>query len=220
MIYIFFKKNIFKKYLLNILNLISGCSIGYLYKNVDYKLPKNYKLDKGWIGRFLEFYINSYFSKNYCDIPILNLEIKTFSSNYLGFPNQDIFLMSLKLTNFFKIINKKNIFFYKIKNILWIPILGDKNIYFLYKLIGNFFISFFNKKDFDLFFIELSEIFNFIFNNDIFLPNYYTYTFRFQLLLVNNKNKKINFIFDKYILRIYFRKNYLKKILLKNNLFR
>ncbi len=217
--FIFYKKNVYIKYLLYIINKISGSSIEYLLDHVDFIVPKDIKLDKGWLGRLLEFYINSNISGNlFCDIPLLNLEIKTFSSNIFGFPNNDIFLMSLKLSNFFKLINIENIFFKKIKNILWIPIIGNKNTFFLYKIIGNFFISFFKRKDFDYFLIQLNEMSDFFFNNNIIFYNFYTDCFRFQLL-PNNSIKKYLINFDKYNLRIYFRKKIVKNFIIKNKIF-
>ncbi len=207
------KKKILK-YISILLKNISGLYVYQLINYLNLSWDDNIFIDKGWFGRLLESYIiKKKIKGKICDLNFLNLEFKTISLNDFGFPNNEVLLMSFKLLNFFK-DNFINFFFLKIKNILWLPILGKKKYFFLYKIIGDYFITILSKKNIYIFFIELKNIFNYILNKKLILSNYYTKNFKLQFILFNKK--KVNFLnFNNYYVRLYFNKNFLRFFLNK-----
>ncbi len=208
---IYYKKKI-KYYIFSLLKNISGL---YIYQLIDkYNLFLNYKnnLDKGLLGRLIENYIvNKKFKGYICDINYLNWELKTVSLNNYNVPYNEVLLLTFKLFNFFK-LNFKKKFFLKIHKILWVPLLGKKNIFFLYKIIGNFFLTYLDKKNIIKLWIELKKIINFLLNKNIILNNYYSKNFRLQFFLIKKNNNFLDFC--NYYIRLYLNKNLLKKIFL------
>ncbi len=199
-----------KKKIFYLLKSIYGFNVKFLLNNINYKLKNNYIKDKGLIGKIIEFYLlNKLNNINYCDILSLNIEIKTISLDLFGNINNDIFLMSFKLSNFFKLINYNSIFFKKIKKILWVPIIGNRNISFKNKIIGNFFLSVLSNKDIKYILKELNNINNFIWDNkNIFLPTLYSRYFKFQFFNINKCNL-INY--NNISVKIYFNKSFFRK---------
>ncbi len=204
-------KNKIKYHIFNLLNNISGLYIYQLINNLGLSLTyKNY-LNKGLLGSLIENYIINKELKGYiCDVSYLNWELKTVFSNYFYVPYNEVLLLTFKLFNFFKVSFKKK-FFLKIKKILWIPLLGYKDVFFLYKVIGNFFFTYLNRIFVTKLWIELKKVVNFIFNRDFLLTNYYSKNFRLQFLLIN-KNNCINY--NNYYVRLYLNKHLLNKIFL------
>ncbi len=204
--------SLFEDDILDILNNISGCSIGKLANSINYFIPNNIGNNKGWIGCFLEYYINSFnVNKNiFCDIYNINLEIKTISVDFNNFPLQDTCILSFKLFNFLKLFSLKSKFFFKIYKILWILIVGNKGTSCLYKIIGKSFISILDKSDCKLLFNELYvlyELINFSDLNDL-LPNLYTNCFRLQLIINDRNSINKNLIKEKIYFRLYLRKSF------------
>ncbi len=215
----FLKKKI-KNNIFYLLRSISGYYVYQLIDNINLFLTKKKILDKGLLGRLIEKYvINKIFKGKTCDVLFLNLELKTVFLNIKGFPVYDTLLMSFKLLDFFK-KKIKNIFFLKIKKILWIPLLGKKNTFLLYKFIGNFFVTILNSNDINFFWNELNVIVNIIFNNfNLIMHNYYyTNNLKLQFFFIKKNINKINF-FDKLYVRLYLRKSFVKNILFNNKIF-
>ncbi len=196
--------------ILKILNNICGYSILELINYINYKVSYKDKLNKGFIGKLIESYINFFNNNNnICDINCINLEIKTFSLDINMNLNNDISLISINnLFNFNIFFIKK--FFYKIKNILFVIILNDYDNYSIENnLIFNYFILKFDKNDLLNFYNELFIFKNYIIKNNLFLNNFYTNSFRFQI--INNNNiKKLNIFFNKkFMLKILYKFNIL-----------
>ncbi len=208
---IIYKKKI-QKYIFFLLKNISGFYVYQLINYLNLSLTnKNFK-DKGLLGRLIENYIiKKNIKDNICDIKYLNWECKTISLNNILIPINEVLLLTFKFFNFFTLDFKKK-FFIKICKILWVPILGNKNISFLYKKIGNYFLTYLNKKDILIFWKELNEIMNFILNKNFILTNFYSKNFRLQFLLIKKKKKKLNL--SNYYIRIYLNKFFLKNIFL------
>ncbi len=202
-----------------LLRSISGYYVYQLIDNIDLFLTKKKILDKGLLGRLIEKYIiNKIFKGKICDILFLNLELKTIFFNIQGFPIYDVLFMSFKLLDFFK-KKIKDIFFLKIKKILWVPILGKKNTFFLYKYIGDFFLTVLTKYSINILWNELIYIINFIFTNLNLVTNnyYYTNNFKLQFIFVKQNDIKNNF-FDTFYIRLYLRNFFLKNILFNNKI--
>lgn len=200
-----------KKCLYILLKNISGF---YIYQLLDYLnifLVNKNLIDKGLFGKLIENYIIDNKNKGkICDLNFLNLEFKTISLNNLGVPINDVLLMSFKLFNFFQ-LKFKNFFFLKIKKILWIPIFGKRKTFFLYKIIGDCFITYLSKYNIYILLNELKKNINYILNNDFVLNNYYSKNFRLQLFLLRNKKK----VFNNYYVRLYLNKYFLTNIFSK-----
>ncbi len=203
------KKKI-KKYLYILFKNISGL---YIYQLLNYLniflINKNF-IDKGFFGKLIERYIIEKKNKGkICDLNFLNLEFKTISLNSFGIPINDVLLMSFKLFNFFKWKFKRK-FFLKIKNILWIPIWGEKKTLFLYKIIGDCFITYLKKDNIYILLNELKKNINYVLSNNIILSNYYSKNFKLQFLLFKKKKN-----FNNYYVRLYLNKCFLKNIFIK-----
>ncbi len=214
------KKNISEKDIYYLSNLISGYSILFLIKNINFFKKKYFSFyDKGWIGRFIEKYINVFYfkKKKYCDISYFNIEIKTISIDMCYQPLNDVCLMSLFINfeDFSKIFNIKKIILKKISKILWIPIIGNRNTFFLYKIIGDPFLTLFNNLDKKKILYEINTFLNFLnINKNNLLSNFYSKHFRFQFNIKKNVYFK-----KKIILKIFFKKKFIKYILLKSKVF-
>ncbi len=207
---ILWKKKI-QNYVLCLLKNISGFYIFELINYVNLSLTtRNFK-DKGLLGRLIENYIiKKNIKGNVCDIKYLNWECKTISLNNIFIPINEVLLLTFKFFNFFT-LNFKKKFFFKIHKILWIPILGNKNVFFLYKKIGNSFLTILNQKNIFILWKELKKIINFILNKNLILPNFYSKHFRLQFLLI----KKENYLnLNNYYIRIYLNKFFIKNIFL------
>ncbi len=186
--------NIYGSYLLDLIN------------NINYKISSKDRFNKGFIGNFIEFYINSLFNKNnFCDIFLINLEIKTFSLNYKMELYNDIYLISIKYNKFLNLYIIKKILS-KIKNILFIPVLGYKNYFLENKIIGKSFLLKFNNNEILNFYKEFNLINDYIINNlYIKINNFYTKSFRLQFNYNNNINN----------LKIFFKKEFMLTLISK-----
>ncbi len=200
-----------EKKLFNIASSIYGYSILDLINISNYKYFKKYKLDKGFIGKLIEFFLIGYLNinkkGNICDLDILNLEIKILSFNFNLCINNDISLIKFNIFKFIDFFTLKKILlkFYKI---MWIPIIGDS---LDNKIIGKAFISKLNILNLFKIFNELNKskiknTFNKYFNNKI--NNIYTNTFRFQY----KYNK------DFININLFIRKSFIKNFIKKNNI--
>ncbi len=219
MFYFYENEFLDKKNLLNICNNIKGFSIKLLLKNLNIKLSNKIIFDKGFIGKIIEFYLCSFLKnkKNICDLYKIGIEIKTIFLNIINLPIYDTCIMSFNLNYFFKLTYINSYFFNKIKKILLIPIIGEKNIPFIYRIIGQPFIYIFSKKEKIFFLKELLILYNYIFYiNCNYKKTYNFYTKNLKIQIFMKKNLKKNF----YKARLYIRKNFTKKIILKykNNL--
>ncbi len=196
------------------LNKLCGSYIKELLNSLDYNINFKDKLNKGFIGKLIEKYIILYnYKNNLCDIPLIGLEIKILSLDNNKNIINDISLIS----NSNRIFNFMDIHFIykiliKIRKILFITIIKNKNLDIEYYLIGNSFIVIFESIDINNFYKELYFLNEFIINNYKYIKfnkirNLFSTSFRLQFNF--NKKKNIN---------IFFRKKFLLNLIVNNNI--
>ncbi len=204
--------NNFESDILIFLNKLCGSYIKELLDILDYNLNFKDRLNKGFIGRLIERYILICNSKsNLCDIPFIGLEIKILSLYNNKNIINDISLISYSNRRFnFMNINFIYNILIKIRKILFVTIIKNKNVDIEYYLIGNSFIVIFESIDINNFYKELSFLNEFIINNyrciEFYkIRNLFSKSFRLQF----NFNKKRN-------INIFFRKKFLLDLIINN----
>ncbi len=202
--------NLLENKILKFLDNIYGFYVYDLINYIGYNINNINRFNKGFIGNLIESYINLNINKkNICDISLINLEIKTFSIDYNINLLNDISLVTFKYFRYLNIYIILEKLFYKIKNILFVPILSNKNSCIEDKVIGKSFIIKFSKYNILSFKNELYDL-SILFSNNINILNSY-YTKSFRLYFFINKNNKI-------YLNIFFRKNFIFKLINKYNI--
>ncbi len=201
------------KNILEICNIINGKTLRYLIEQVNFKYHVN---DKGWVGKLIEYYFHVYNNKqSYFDLPKLGIEIKTISLDLNYHPLYDVCLFASKLFTLFKFISIKKFLYFKIKKILWVPILGKIKLLFLNRIVGTAFIHLMSEYYINIIIKEiesiLDEIIHFSMITDV-LVKYFSRNFiKIQIFSRNNMLLKelhnINF-------RVFLKKFFIKKFFL------
>ncbi|HMI77087.1 MAG TPA: DNA mismatch repair endonuclease MutH [Buchnera sp. (in: enterobacteria)] len=121
----FFNENILLKYAKN----LTGYTLGELSNALLNNIPKNINYDKGFTGRLIEKYLGV-LSNNQPrqDFYAIGIELKTIPINQYGYPLEDTFICTAPLVKNTGLIWEHSYFYKKIKRILWVPILAEKNI--------------------------------------------------------------------------------------------
>ena len=108
---------------------IAGLTLGELAAECKIKVPPNFKREKGWTGQLLELSLGaSAGSKSQQDFAHLGIELKTIPIDLHGEPLETTYVCYAHLTDIAGIewhnCNVKN----KLKQVLWVPIDGRREI--------------------------------------------------------------------------------------------
>jgi DNA mismatch repair protein MutH len=108
---------------------IAGLTLGELAAKAGIKVPLNFKREKGWTGQLLELSLGaSAGSKSQQDFAHLGIELKTIPIDLNGKPLETTYVCYAHLTQIAGIewhnCNVKN----KLKQVLWVPIDGRREI--------------------------------------------------------------------------------------------
>ena len=108
---------------------IAGLTLGELAAEYKIKVPPNFKREKGWTGQLLELSLGaSAGSKSQQDFAHLGIELKTIPIDLHGEPLETTYVCYAHLTDIAGIewhnCNVKN----KLKQVLWVPIDGRREI--------------------------------------------------------------------------------------------
>ncbi|KXI28326.1 DNA mismatch repair endonuclease MutH [Paraglaciecola hydrolytica] len=108
---------------------IAGLTLGELATKAGIKVPANFKREKGWTGQLLELCLGaSAGSKSQQDFAHLGIELKTIPIDMRGKPLETTYVCYAHLTHIAGIewhnCNVKN----KLKQVLWVPIDGRRDI--------------------------------------------------------------------------------------------
>lgn len=116
---------------------IAGFTLGEIAAMLHIPVPKDLKRDKGWVGTLLETALGAKAgSKPEQDFAHLGIELKTIPINRLGVPLETTFVCLAPLTDNHGVNWENSHFRQKLQKVLWIPILGEREIPPAERLIG------------------------------------------------------------------------------------
>ncbi|WP_028108693.1 DNA mismatch repair endonuclease MutH [Ferrimonas futtsuensis] len=108
---------------------VAGWTLGELADALGIAVPDNLLRHKGWSGQLLERYLGaSAGSKPHPDFEQLGIELKTIPVDLQGKPLETTFVSVCPLTNLGGLRWEESPVCHKLTAILWIPILGERQI--------------------------------------------------------------------------------------------
>lgn len=117
------------KQLLNRAETIAGLTLGELAGFNNVKVPLNFKREKGWTGQLIELSLGATAgSKSQQDFAKLGVELKTIPIDSVGQPLETTYVCYAPLTNIAGIEWQSSNVRNKIRQVLWVPIDGRRDI--------------------------------------------------------------------------------------------
>ena len=116
---------------------IAGLTLGELAQELGVEVPKDLKHDKGWVGQLIEVALGATAgSKPEQDFAALGIELKTIPINSQGEPLETTFVSLAPLIQNSGIHWQTSHVRYKLAKVLWIPVLGERQIPLADRFIG------------------------------------------------------------------------------------
>ncbi|MGC3836619.1 DNA mismatch repair endonuclease MutH [Moritella viscosa] len=117
---------------------IAGFNLQQIATLHQLSVPRDLRKEKGWIGQLLELHLGATAgSKPIQDFPELGVELKTIPINTQGKPLETTFVCVAPLTGnhgvTWSTCNVAN----KLKQVLWIPVLGERDIPIAERIVGS-----------------------------------------------------------------------------------
>ncbi|KXO13548.1 DNA mismatch repair endonuclease MutH [Moritella sp. JT01] len=117
---------------------IAGFNLQQIAALHQLSVPHDLRKEKGWIGQLLELHLGATAgSKPIQDFPELGVELKTIPINAQGKPLETTFVCVAPLTGnhgvTWSTCNVAN----KLKQVLWIPVLGERDIPIADRIVGS-----------------------------------------------------------------------------------
>ncbi len=148
-------------------NNITGMTIAELAKALQIPLPHNPKSAKGFIGQLVEIALGASAGSNPIqDFPSINLELKTIPIKFNGSPAETTHICVAHLNNLCGLSFENSNVYNKIKQVLWVPVEGEKDIPIGERHIGQPFLWKMNDEEFKLLKTDFEEILEYIIHND------------------------------------------------------
>lgn len=148
-------------------NNITGMTIAELAKALQIPLPHNPKSAKGFIGQLVEIALGASAGSNPIqDFPSINLELKTIPIKFNGSPAETTHICVAHLNNLCGLSFENSNVYNKIKQVLWVPVEGEKDIPIGERHIGQSFLWKMNDEEFKLLKTDFEEILEYIIHND------------------------------------------------------
>lgn len=148
-------------------NNITGMTIAELAKALQIPLPHNPKSAKGFIGQLVEIALGASAGSNPIqDFPSINLELKTIPIKFNGSPAETTHICVAHLNNLCGLSFENSNVYNKIKQVLWVPVEGEKDIPIGERHIGQSFLWKMNDEEFKLLKSDFEEILEYIIHND------------------------------------------------------
>ncbi len=120
---------------------LAGLTIGELANQLNVIPPSDLKKKKGWMGQLIELALGaSAGSKPIQDFPEIGVELKTIPVDTNLKPIESTYICTTQLIRTHELIWEKTHLRNKLSEILWLPIIGNKNDSFLIKTIGTAFL--------------------------------------------------------------------------------
>lgn len=122
-------------------NALSGLTLGEIAQLANIDVPENLLRDKGWTGLLLEHVLGaSAGSKPEPDFPHLGVELKSLPINHVGKPLETTFVAVAPLTNLVGATWENSHVKHKLSRVLWVPVLAERDIAVVDRIIGTPFI--------------------------------------------------------------------------------
>ncbi len=116
---------------------LAGLSLREIAQDCQIPVPENLNRHKGWVGNLLETALGAKAgSKPEQDFAHLGIELKTIPINAQGYPLETTFVSLAPLTQTTGVEFEHSHLRYKLAKVLWIPILGERQIPVGERLIG------------------------------------------------------------------------------------
>ncbi|MCY7294274.1 DNA mismatch repair endonuclease MutH [Alteromonas sp. a30] len=120
---------------------LSGLSLGELAKIANVKVPDNFKTEKGWSGQLIELMLGATAgSKPQQDFPELGIELKTIPIGSKGEPLETTYVCFAPLLGLTGIQWQHSNVYNKLRQVLWLPIQGSRDIPPAERMIGTAFL--------------------------------------------------------------------------------
>ncbi|MBQ4831916.1 DNA mismatch repair endonuclease MutH [Pseudoalteromonas sp. MMG010] len=122
-------------------NDIAGLTLGQLANKYQFKTPEDLLREKGWTGQLIEYVLGATAgSKPMPDFEELGIELKTLPISYKGTPLETTFVSVTPLINVTGMTWHNSHVRNKLNHVLWIPILGERDITPFDRTIGSGFL--------------------------------------------------------------------------------
>ena len=120
---------------------IAGMTLGDLALEMGFRTPENLLREKGWVGQLLEQALGaSAGSLPEPDFPHLGVELKTLPISYKGTPLETTFVSVAPLLDVTGLQFEQSTVYKKLKHVLWLPILAERDIELVDRVIGSGFL--------------------------------------------------------------------------------
>lgn len=120
---------------------IAGLTLGEIANSLNIQIPKDLKKNKGWSGLLLENALGaSASSKAEPDFPHLGVELKSLPINRYGKPLESTFVCVAPLVGLTGSTWENSYIRHKLANVLWVPIIAEREIPIAERIIGTPFL--------------------------------------------------------------------------------
>lgn len=127
--------------LLERVNAIAGMTLGELALAHGFKTPEHLQREKGWVGQLLEYVLGANAgSLPEPDFIELGVELKTLPISNKGTPLETTFISVAPLTDVTGLTFAQSTVYKKLKHVLWLPILAEREIAVVDRVIGSGFL--------------------------------------------------------------------------------
>ena len=121
--------------------LLAGKTVAEIASMQGKSIPENLVQAKGWMGEVLESALGaSAGNKAQPDFVNLGIELKTLPINRQGKPLESTYVTTLPLTIRRTITWRESEVYAKLKHVLWIPIISERNMPVCERVIANPFL--------------------------------------------------------------------------------
>lgn len=120
---------------------LSGFCLGELADIAGVKVPKDFKLEKGWSGQLIELMLGATAgSKPQQDFPELGVELKTIPIDISGKPLETTYVCFAPLLKLTGIQWENSNVCNKLQSVLWLPIQGSRDLSPADRMVGTAFL--------------------------------------------------------------------------------
>ena len=120
---------------------IAGLTLGQLAEQYQFKTPDDLLREKGWTGQLIEYVLGATAgSKPTPDFEELGIELKTLPISFKGKPLETTFVSVTPLLNVTGMTWQQSTVRKKLNHVLWLPILGEREILPFHRTIGSGFL--------------------------------------------------------------------------------
>jgi DNA mismatch repair protein MutH len=122
-------------------NSIAGLTLGEIAAQYQFSVPENLLRDKGWSGQLLEYVLGATAgSRPVPDFEHLGIELKTLPIGFHGKPLETTYVSVVPLVNLTGLTWENSIVRHKLSHVLWLPILAERDISPIDRVIGTGFL--------------------------------------------------------------------------------